>query len=263
MSIGHQRGPRSPTVSWKQTHPSPRSSLKRDSEPDTYLSPHKKEIPVLKKKAKTTSLIQPNSIFSSRRKEVFLKNGQNVALEDSVDEEETNAKLKQLLDKTLNESWKRELFRRFLEQTHSDQVLELYSAIRNFYVTTSALDNVPVPNSKKRVIDSAIYICNRFESSCPSQLRDVIISITERLIYSSLAGNKIPPLPYTTSFDKTDADSDTDGQSTNEDYFLFDTEDGQYDVNPLSMDEMVTFNCDDPWLYKSKYFSNKIFLLIR
>lgn len=228
--------------------------------------------PELSKRSRTATIIEGNSLFNSRRislqlKEKKIKPNQSNDFANSftdsslllnqssfeIDESMEKDKLKQKFDKTLKEKWDRELFRRYLQQIHFDQILDFYLAIERFpgYMSKLQCDNGKYVESvelKKKFCQKANQICIRFQYYLPKCVSAIIFRIILPLL-SQILG--IPAQEPPVDSDTSDEEQHLIHKNESE-YFIFNVDDEDYELNSLSPEAMEHLQCEDKDLFKSE-----------
>ena len=173
-------------------------------------------------------------------------------------------KLVDLFEKTLSDPWRLDLFRRFLQEKHKDNMLNFYDASKQFSLSVKQVEaleleptSIEYLHKRNQLRSEGRQICSRFitDSSFPKQVRCML----KESSFPLLSYIQIPDSSDSEckeDFDEFYCDTDTlSGSDFTES--SSDSEELDFFVPELDSESMLLLGTDDPKLLRRSYSSIK------
>lgn len=273
--------PKTPSQSKIQSPPIQSAKTVSDLEGEKKQKDIQKASVTLRKRLLRDSTISSSSLYRARRCSVMMgpnkfplsavqvevesiRNRSSTVTSNQTDQNLSSekSKLVNLFEKTLSDSWRSNLFKRFLSEKHADNILDFYNASKQFSISVKKVESLD-PNSNNYAQERDLLrkegrqICSRFitDSNFPKQVRCMLKESTWPLL-SNISEKNLSSLDDSEILYDTDtlSGSDITESSSDDEMDCF--------VPELDSESMLLLGTDDPKLLRRSYCSIKPHLLV-
>ena len=222
----------------------------------------KKARQALKQQLLEDGSLRSNSLYRARRMSVASPSGTMPTLRTPRDMtpaspptgEEDSLSLRQTLEQTLADEWRRSLFRRFLQQSDEDHLLDFWEAVQRFqeHARQVQQQQATLPEegfvmARNELREAGRALCHRFvDSALPRPLRTLLKEYCWRLLLPlslSPGDQETLPMPQSPVLEPTTGSDEEDGDEGEEEWEL---------ERPLTSPEMEALHTEDPSLFARK-----------
>ena len=223
-------------------------------------------------RARRCSVMQPSNMNSPIQAELDLLKTRNRSSTVGVTEKEKlfgNQKQKLLshLESTLEDPWKRDLFKRYLQEKHKEIYLNFFLQVKGFYLSVKKVEELDTSSDdyldhRNALRDEGRKLCGQFisDSSFPKDVSNMLREVTLPLLC------RLVPCPNSDTFSidmsttSDELNSDSEPLSSEFSYSSSDEENDCF-ASELDSDSMALLGTNDPRLLTRSYASIKPFLV--